>query len=155
MDAAFIIADATKENPRNEFLPDSGSLLYLSTPTPTHTFAPALPPRQASASDSDDGTRITPSISPNPPSVRLEQGFLQGSQIGVFYDPMIAKLVVHGRDRVEALRVLRGALEEYHIVGLSTNIEFLRALAGHDAFIEGEVETGFIAVSSRYRIYAE
>lgn len=80
------------------------------------------------------------------PSVRLEQGFGQGSQIGVFYDPMIAKLVVHGRDRTEALRLLRKALDEYHVVGVSTNVEFLRTLAGNTAFINEEVETGFIPV---------
>lgn len=61
---------------------------------------------------------------------------------------MISKLVVSGRDRTEALRVLRKALEEYQVVGVSTNIEFLRSLAGHKAFIDGEVETGFIAVRS-------
>ena len=82
------------------------------------------------------------------PSLRLEQGFEQGAQIGVFYDPMIAKLVVHGRDRTEALRKLRRALEEYRVVGVSTNIEFLRSMAGHHAFIDAEVETGFIPVSS-------
>ncbi|EDR15293.1 3-methylcrotonyl-CoA carboxylase, partial [Laccaria bicolor S238N-H82] len=103
------------ENPRNNFLPDSGSLLYLSTPTPTHIFAPPI-----------------------------EQGFTQGALIGVFYDPMIAKVVVHGRDRTEALRMLRKALDEYHVVGVSTNVEFLRTLAGNKSFINGEVETGFI-----------
>ncbi|KAF8600909.1 hypothetical protein BDV93DRAFT_496401 [Ceratobasidium sp. AG-I] len=101
------------ENPRNNFMPDVGPLLHLTTPAPSE-------------------------------SVRLEDGFEAGSQIEVFYDPLIAKLVVHGRDRTEALRVLRKALEEYHVVGLSTNIEFLHTLASHDAFIRGEVETGFI-----------
>ncbi|OBZ66037.1 Methylcrotonoyl-CoA carboxylase subunit alpha, mitochondrial [Grifola frondosa] len=57
---------------------------------------------------------------------------------------MIAKLVVHGRDRTEALRVLRSALEEYKVVGVSTNVEFLRTLAGNKTFVEGHVETGFI-----------
>ncbi|KAL1948879.1 hypothetical protein VTO73DRAFT_10685 [Trametes versicolor] len=57
-----------------------------------------------------------------------------GAQIGVFYDPMIAKLVVHGRDRTEALRMLRGALEEYRVVGDATNVEFLRTLTGNEAF---------------------
>lgn len=81
---------------------------------------------------------------------------MQGSQIGVFYDPMIAKLVVHGRDRTEALRVLRKALEEYKVVGVATNVEFLRALAGNPSFIEGEVETGFIPVRNNciYNILA-
>jgi acetyl/propionyl-CoA carboxylase alpha subunit len=60
---------------------------------------------------------------------------------------MIAKLVVHGRNRPEALRVLRGALEQYEVVGVSTNTEFLRSLAGHEAFINEELETGFIKVS--------
>ena len=66
----------------------------------------------------------------------------------MFYDPMIAKLVVHAEDRTEALRVLRKALDEYHVAGVSTNVEFLRALAGHQAFVDGEVETGFIPVTS-------
>jgi len=78
--------------------------------------------------------------------VRVEQGFGTGAQIGVFYDPMIAKLVVHGADRTEALRALRGALEEYQVVGVTTNIPFLRALASHPAFIAAQVETGFIPV---------
>jgi len=102
------------ENPRNNFLPDVGPLLHLSTPSPTT-------------------------------NLRLEQGFEQGSNIEVYYDPMIAKLVTHGRDRTEALRILRKGLQEYKVVGVSTNIEFLHSLAAHPAFIGGEVETGFIA----------
>jgi 3-methylcrotonyl-CoA carboxylase alpha subunit len=115
------------ENPRNDFLPDSGRLLYLATPTPTHVFSPAA----------------TSTVTP---AVRVEQGFGPGAQIGVFYDPMIAKLVVHGADRTEALRALRVALEDYHVVGVTTNITFLRALAGHPAFVAAELETGFINV---------
>ncbi|KAG8927346.1 hypothetical protein FRC02_008263 [Tulasnella sp. 418] len=101
------------ENPRNNFLPDVGPLLYLSTPTPSE-------------------------------NLRLEEGFLQGSNIEVYYDPLISKLVAHGRDRTEALRVLRKALEEYKVVGVSTNIQFLRTLSGHTDFIKGDVETSFI-----------
>jgi len=55
--------------------------------------------------------------------------------------------VVHGRDRTEALRILRKALDEYHVVGVSTNVEFLRRLAGNSDFIDEKVETGFIPVS--------
>ncbi|KAG2090567.1 carbamoyl-phosphate synthase L chain, ATP binding domain-containing protein [Suillus cothurnatus] len=134
------------ENPRNDFLPDSGPLLYLHTPKPTHVFAPPIPslPHNDSCSELDSVKR-SPDISTHvAPSMRLEQGFTQGAQIGVFYDPMIAKLVVHGRDRSSALRALRRALEEYKVVGVSTNVEFLRMLAGNGAFINGEVETGFI-----------
>lgn len=130
------------ENPRNDFLPDSGRLLYLSTPTPTHVFAPPLP---LLTTDSSEPSRRVPDTSTAiTPSLRLEQGFTEGAQIGVFYDPMIAKLVVHGRDRTEALRMLRRGLEEYKVVGVATNTEFLRTLAGNNAFIEGDVETGFI-----------
>ncbi|CAK5280461.1 unnamed protein product [Mycena citricolor] len=131
------------ENPRNNFLPDSGTLLHLSTPAPTHIFATPFSPMTSDL-------ELIPSASSDAlmavePAVRLEQGFGQGAQIGVFYDPMIAKLVVHGRDRTEALRLLRKALEEYHVVGVSTNVEFLRTLAGNRAFIDEEVETGFIS----------
>lgn len=59
---------------------------------------------------------------------------------------MIAKVVVHGKDRTEALRMLRKALDEYHVVGVSTNVEFLRTLAGNQSFIDAELETGFIPV---------
>lgn len=118
------------ENPRNDFLPDSGRLLHIAAPVPTHIFAPPA----AAASR------------PIAPAVRVEQGFRTGAQIGVFYDPMIAKLVVHGADRTEALRALRVALEEYQVVGVTTNIPFLRALASHPAFIAAQVETGFIPV---------
>ncbi|KAG1886179.1 carbamoyl-phosphate synthase L chain, ATP binding domain-containing protein [Suillus subluteus] len=134
------------ENPRNDFLPDSGPLLYLDTPTPTHVFAPPIPslPHNDSCSELDSVKRSPDTSTHVAPSMRLEQGFTQGAQIGVFYDPMIAKLVVHARDRTSALRALRRALEEYKVVGVSTNVEFLRMLAGNGAFINGEVETGFI-----------
>ena len=85
------------ENPRNNFLPDVGPLLHISTPSASET-------------------------------VRLEEGFKEGGAIEVYYDPLIAKLVVHGEDRTEALRILRKALEEYQVVGLSTNIEVSRVL---------------------------
>ena len=136
------------EKPRNNFLPDSGRLFYLSTPAPTHVFASEYAPAKTSSSSSSD---LEPSLSSYDhlhilPSTRIEQGFTQGAQIGVFYDPMIAKVVVHGKDRTEALRMLRKALDEYHVVGVSTNVEFLRTLAGNKSFINAELETGFIGV---------
>ncbi|KAJ3122503.1 Methylcrotonoyl-CoA carboxylase subunit alpha, mitochondrial [Physocladia obscura] len=77
-------------------------------------------------------------------SVRIETGVQQGDTVSVHYDPMISKLVVKGSDRTEALRVLRKALGEFEVVGLNTNIEFLKKLASHPEFINGDVETGFI-----------
>lgn len=137
------------EKPRNNFLPDGGNLVYLSTPPPTHIFAQPFAPREGAEGASV--LAIEPSIDPAiKPSLRIEQGFNQGAQIGVFYDPMIAKVVVHGSDRTEALRMLRKALDDYHVVGVSTNVEFLRTLAGNQSFIEADVETGFIGVSLHY-----
>lgn len=77
-------------------------------------------------------------------TVRIDSGFGQGDVISSHYDPMIAKLIVRGPDRNAALAKLKAALEEYEIVGPSTNIEFLKKLTAHPAFIAGEVETGFI-----------
>ncbi|XAO23081.1 hypothetical protein I312_101859 [Cryptococcus bacillisporus CA1280] len=75
---------------------------------------------------------------------RLETGFQEGDEISSHYDPMIAKLVVHGKDRPQALSLLRSALAEYQIVGPSTNIEFLKSVVEHDQFAGGPVETSFI-----------
>jgi 3-methylcrotonyl-CoA carboxylase alpha subunit len=142
------------ETPRNNFMPDSGTLVHLSTPAPTTIFAPAVAAREPagaslSTAGGADPTHIVPATG-GEPALRLEQGFGAGAQIGVFYDPMIAKLVVSGRDRADALRMLRKGLEEYGVVGLNTNIEFLRALTEHPAFIEGDVETGSIQVRTLY-----
>ncbi|CAO3618916.1 unnamed protein product [Cunninghamella blakesleeana] len=76
--------------------------------------------------------------------LRLETGFIQGDDISVHYDPMISKLIVRGEDRNDALRRFRRALEEYQVVGLTTNIDFIKTVAEHPEFIKGEVETGFI-----------
>ncbi|KAJ2886852.1 hypothetical protein H4R27_000384 [Coemansia aciculifera] len=78
------------------------------------------------------------------PDVRVETGVQSGDAISVYYDPMIAKLVVRGKDRQAALRVLRKALDEYEVVGLHTNIGFLKRLANSPDFVAGKVETGYI-----------
>jgi 3-methylcrotonyl-CoA carboxylase alpha subunit len=69
----------------------------------------------------------------------------QGDVVSVFYDPMIAKLVVWSSDRSSALRKLRSCLSEYNIVGLNTNVDFLMQLSSHPKFIEGDVHTDFIS----------
>lgn len=76
--------------------------------------------------------------------VRIDAGFVQGDTVSQAYDGMIAKLIVKGKDRETAIRRLELALREYEVVGLSTNIEFLKRLCRSQAFIEGDVETGFI-----------
>ena len=76
--------------------------------------------------------------------VRVDSGVREGDDVGVFYDPMIAKLVVWDQDRELALRRLTKALATYRVRGVTTNIEFLKSLSTSKAFGEGLVHTGFI-----------
>ncbi len=78
------------------------------------------------------------------PHVRIDTGVRAGDRVSPYYDPMIAKLIVWDRDREAALQRLRGALADYQIVGLTTNLRFLAALAAHPAFRAAKVDTGFI-----------
>ncbi|TGJ75599.1 hypothetical protein E0Z10_g10976 [Xylaria hypoxylon] len=76
--------------------------------------------------------------------IRIDAGFIEGDTVTEAYDGMIAKLIVRGDDRETAIRKMELALQNYEVVGLSTNIEFLKRLCKSPAFIEGDVETGFI-----------
>ena len=75
---------------------------------------------------------------------RVDTGVRQGDTVSVFYDPMIAKLVVWDEDRDRALKRLAKALREYRINGVITNIDFLYELSTSKAFINAELDTGFI-----------
>ena len=77
-------------------------------------------------------------------SVRVDTGVQSGDEISVHYDPMIAKLICHGRTRKEALVKLDRALQHYQIAGVRHNIEFLRRVINHKAFVSGRVSTHFI-----------
>ncbi|MEQ1888465.1 MAG: acetyl/propionyl/methylcrotonyl-CoA carboxylase subunit alpha [Alphaproteobacteria bacterium] len=76
--------------------------------------------------------------------VRIDTGVREGDEVSIFYDPMIAKLIVHGADRTQARMRLCAALEAVQIAGPAGNAGFLRAIAGHPAFASGDVDTGFI-----------
>ncbi len=76
--------------------------------------------------------------------VRIDTGFRQGDEISIYYDPLIAKLIVWERDRDTALARLRGALADYQVVGLTTNLMFLSALAANEAFHNVQIDTAFI-----------
>jgi len=82
----------------------------------------------------------------NSEHVRVDTGVVEGDSVSVFYDPMIAKLVVWDLDRASAARRLRRALEEFEVAGLTTNLPLLASIARHPAFLEGDVHTGFLAV---------
>ncbi|MCE2510874.1 MAG: acetyl-CoA carboxylase biotin carboxylase subunit [Alphaproteobacteria bacterium] len=77
--------------------------------------------------------------------VRVDSGVTEGSEISVYYDPMIAKLCTHGSDRPAAVARMRGALDEYFIRGLDHNIPFLAAVMMQPRFLAGELTTNFIA----------
>lgn len=78
-------------------------------------------------------------------SVRIDAGVRKGDEITPHYDPMIAKLIVHGPDRATALRQLSRALGETEVAGTTTNLGFLKRLADHEGFAAGQVDTGLIA----------
>ncbi len=80
--------------------------------------------------------------------VRVDTGVRQGDTVTPFYDPMIAKVIVHDRDRASAMRRMAMLMGETEVVGVATNAALLKALCSHPAFVGGEVDTGFI---ERYR----
>ncbi|ATU92320.1 acetyl/propionyl/methylcrotonyl-CoA carboxylase subunit alpha [Phyllobacterium zundukense] len=103
------------EDPAKSFLPATGTLHHLAFP--------------ASVQDG---------------AVRVETGVRAGDTISPFYDPMIAKLVVHGADRTAALAAMESALTQTEIAGTTTNAPFLTALIRHEGFAAGDVDTGLI-----------
>ena len=77
-------------------------------------------------------------------TVRVDAGFVAGDEVSSHYDPMIAKLIVRGESRADALQKMHAALEEYEVAGVVTNIEFLKRVVRDPAFMAGDVETGYI-----------
>ncbi len=78
------------------------------------------------------------------PGVRVDTGVRQGDIIGVHYDPMIAKLIAHGRDRAEAIRRLGRALKGFEILGVTTNVAYLSRIIAHPAYAAADIDTGFV-----------
>jgi 3-methylcrotonyl-CoA carboxylase alpha subunit len=112
------------ENPEKGFLPSIGTLQHLETPDAVHFELGGVPGF--------------------PAAVRIDSGVRQGDAISPFYDPMIAKLIVWGADRKQALARMAQALSQYQIVGLASNIAFLKRLVEGDAFANADLDTGLI-----------
>ena len=87
--------------------------------------------------------------------VRVDTGVQDGGEIPMFYDSMIAKLIVHGKDRNEAIAKMRDALNSFVIRGVSSNIPFQSALLAHPKFVAGDFNTGFIAENYAHGFHAE
>ena len=88
--------------------------------------------------------KITRLRLPNGPGVRDDGGVYDGAEVSIYYDPMISKLAVHGRDRSEAIDRMRRALMEYEVGGIKTTIPFFRQVMEDQEFIDGKLDTGFI-----------
>ena len=82
---------------------------------------------------------------PEGEGVRVDTGVFEGGEVSMFYDPMIAKLVTYGEDRLCAIKKMQQALDDYYIRGVEHNISFLNALMVHPRFLEGRLTTNFIA----------
>ncbi len=87
---------------------------------------------------------ITRLAIPSGPGIRSDSGVYEGWQVPLEYDPLLAKLVVWGTDRRQAVARMRRALSEYEVAGPQTNLQFFRQLLAHPEFIEGQLDTGFI-----------
>ena len=112
------------EDPFRGFLPSTGRLVRYQPPAQTMEAARPVP---------EGG------------GVRVDTGVYEGGEIPMYYDSMIAKLIVHGVDRPDAIAKMREALNAFVIRGVSSNIPFQSALLGHPKFVSGDFNTGFIA----------
>ena len=120
------------EDPFRNFLPSTGRLVKYAPP----------------AQDLEQGTETLqgPAYADGKfGGVRVDTGVYEGGEIPMFYDSMIAKLIVHGRDRNDAIAKMRAALNSFVIRGISSNIPFQAALLAHPKFVTGAFNTGFIA----------
>ena len=113
------------ENPEKGFLPSTGALIHLRTP---HA-----------------------SVFTTESSIRIDSGVREGDLITPHYDPMIAKLIVWGKDRTQALARMSAALAEFEVVGPSTNIAFLGRLIQCQPFSHADLDTGLIERHHRDR----
>jgi acetyl-CoA carboxylase biotin carboxylase subunit len=91
----------------------------------------------------DIGTLSTYKI-PQGLGVRVDDGFEQGMEIPIYYDPMIAKLVTHGKDREEAMQRMIRAIDEYQITGIESTLPFGKFVMQHEAFRSGNFDTHFV-----------
>ncbi len=115
------------ENPDKGFLPAIGRLSHMAMPDAVEFKRNA----------DDNGFH-------DPAPVRIDSGERAGDAISPHYDPMIAKLIVWGDSRAQAIARMRGALAEFHIVGLANNVDFLARLMDNPAFVAADLDTGLI-----------
>jgi propionyl-CoA carboxylase alpha chain len=87
---------------------------------------------------------LTRYVKPAGEGVRCDDGYVEGMQIPIYYDPMIAKLIVHAPTRIEAIQKMKQAIRDYKIEGVTTTMPFGMFVMEHDAFITGHFDTHFV-----------
>lgn len=83
-------------------------------------------------------------ILPEGEGVRVDNGFEQGMDVPIYYDPMLSKLITYGKDRNEAIQIMLKAIQEYKVEGVSTTLPFGTFVFKHDAFVSGDFDTNFV-----------
>ncbi|MEE9361103.1 MAG: acetyl-CoA carboxylase biotin carboxylase subunit [Cellulophaga sp.] len=81
---------------------------------------------------------------PTAKNIRVDNGFEQGMDIPIYYDPMLSKLITYGKTRQEAIQLMVNAIDNYHIKGVQTTLSFGKFVCQHDAFLSGNFDTHFI-----------
>jgi acetyl-CoA carboxylase biotin carboxylase subunit len=81
---------------------------------------------------------------PSGPGVRVDDSYEEGMEIPIYYDPMISKLIVHGKNRTEAIQKMLRAINDYKIIGVETTLDFCKFVLNHNAFVSGNFDTGFV-----------
>ncbi len=131
------------EDPLRNFLPSTGRLVRFAPPAQSMVAAgqTTVHPDLAQGGSRQDVAGPVGDYF----GVRVDTGVQEGGEIPMFYDSMIAKLIVHGKDRAQAISMMREALNGFVIRGVSSNIAFQSALLAHPRFVAGDFNTGFIA----------
>lgn len=91
-----------------------------------------------------DTGKLTTYIRPQGPGIRVDDGYEQGQEVSIYYDPMIAKLITYGKNRDEAIARMKRAIEEYQIVGVATTLPFCAFVLNHPEFTSGRFTTKFV-----------
>lgn len=108
------------EDPNHDFLPSTGTIVALKTPLSSSPLQLASP------------------------SLRLDTGIALHDKVTIYYDPLLAKLISHGDNRLQAIARLQEALENFHLLGVGNNLSFLRTLLHDEEFQLGTHDTGFL-----------
>ena len=124
------------EDPFRNFLPSTGRLVKYRPPAETMWAANPLSPSPSPTGGEGNVEAFG--------GVRVDTGVYEGGEISMFYDSMIAKLIVHGKDRNDAIARMREALNQFVIRGVSSNIAFQSALMRNPRFVNGNFNTGLI-----------